>query len=127
MTNILKALWVGVSLFVLAVTISSYDGKPFSDIWIFLTWLMLILSFPTGMAVSAAHYVLGTVFSITVETSYFSLALEWLVYFVLGYVQWFMLLPWLWRKWKARRASGATPRSYNARHIRPKRCEKIKR
>ncbi|QTS85974.1 hypothetical protein JLK41_22100 [Ectopseudomonas khazarica] len=109
MANIVKAIWGGVSLFVLVVTLSSYDGKQLSDIWIFLTWLMLIISFPAGLAVSAAHYVLGAAFSITVETSYLSLALEWFVYFVLGYVQWFVLLPWLWRKWKARRAGGAAP------------------
>lgn len=103
--NTVRVLWIGFSLFVLVATISYYDGKPFSDIWIFLTWLMLILSFPAGLAVSAAHYALGFAFSITIETSYLSLALEWLVYFVLGYLQWFVLLPWLWRKWKARRVS----------------------
>ena len=108
LAKIVKALWVGVSLFVLVVTVVSYDDKSFSDIWIFLTWLMLILSFPAGLAVSAAHYALGAVFSTTVETSYLSLALEWLVYFVLGYVQWFVLLPWLWRKWKARRTGSPT-------------------
>ena len=105
--NVVRALWIAASLFVLVVTIYFYDGKPLSDIWIFLTWLMLILSFPAGLVVSVAHYALGSTFSITVETSYLSLALEWLVYFVLGYLQWFVLLPWLWRKWKARRANGA--------------------
>jgi hypothetical protein len=107
--NIVKALWVGASFFVLFVTVYSYDGKTLSDIWIFLTWLMLILSSPAGLAVSAAHYALSAAFSITVETSYFSLALEWFVYFVLGYVQWFVLLPWLWRKWKARRTRSTAP------------------
>lgn len=107
--NVVRALWIVAALFVLVVTISSYDGKPLSDIWVFLTWLMLILSFPAGLVVSAAHYALGSAFSITVETSYLSLALEWLVYFVLGYLQWFVLLPWLWRKWKARRARSAIP------------------
>jgi len=105
--NIVRALWGVGSLLVLVVTISSYDGKPFSDIWVFLTWFMLILSFPAGLAVSAAHYALGTAFLTTVETSYLSLALEWLVYFSLGYVQWFVLLPWLWRKWKASRERSA--------------------
>lgn len=100
MTNIVKVLWVGGSLFVLFVTLFFYDGKPLSDIWIFLTRLMVILSFPAGLAVSIMHYALGAVFSITVETSYLSLALEWFMYFVLGYIQWFVLLPWLWRKGK---------------------------
>lgn len=56
---------------------------------------MLILSFPAGLAISAMHYALGAVFSITIETSYLSLALEWVAYFILGYLQWFKLVPYL--------------------------------
>ncbi len=93
--KITKVLWIGATLFVLLVTLYSYDGKPLSDIWIFLTWFMLILSFPAGLVVSAIHYALGAGFSITIETSYLSLAVEWIVYFVLGYIQWFKMLPYL--------------------------------
>lgn len=92
--KIIKVLWIGVSIFVLAVTLYAYDDKPLSDIWVFLTWLMLILSFPTGLVVSAVHYALGAGFSITIQTSYLSLALEWAAYFVLGYLQWFKLVPY---------------------------------
>lgn len=28
---------------------------------------------------------------------------------IAGYLQWFVLLPWLWRKWNARRARGTAP------------------
>jgi hypothetical protein len=93
--KIIKALWIGATLFVLFVTLYAHDDKPFSDIWIFLTWLMLILSFPAGLVVSAAHYALGAGFSITLKTSYLSLALEWSAYFILGYLQWFKLVPYL--------------------------------
>ena len=112
--KIIKALWIGATLFVLFVTLYSYDGKPLSDIWIFLTWLMLILSFPAGLVVSAVHYVLGAGFSITVETSYLSLALEWAAYFVLGYLQWFKLLPYLvdkLRGLKTQRRTGTEDRA----------------
>lgn len=100
--KIIKALWIGATIFVLSITLYGFDGKPFSDIWIISTWLMLILSLPAGLIVSFMHMILGKLFAITVETSYFSLTTEWLIYFILGYVQWFVLLPWLWRKWKAR-------------------------
>lgn len=93
--KIIKALWIGVAVFVLFVTLYGFDGKPYSDIWILSTWLMLILSFPAGLVVSLAHMVLGAGFSITVEASYLSLTLEWAVYFALGYLQWFKLIPYL--------------------------------
>lgn len=96
--KIIKALWVGAALFVLFVTLYAYDEKPFSDIWIFLTWIMLILSFPAGLMVSAAHYALSVGFAITIKTSYLSLTLEWIAYFVLGCLQWFKLAPYLFVK-----------------------------
>jgi len=96
--KIIKALWIGVTVFVLFVTLYAYDGKPFSDIWIFLTWLMLILSFPAGLVVSLVHFTLGAGFSITIKTSYLSLALEWTAYCLLGYLQWFKLAPYLFVK-----------------------------
>jgi hypothetical protein len=93
-----KVLWIGISLFVLIVTLYAFDDKPYSDIWIFLTWLMLILSFPAGLIVSLVHWALGMGLSITIKTTYFSLALEWAAYFILGYLQWFKLVPWLINK-----------------------------
>jgi hypothetical protein len=56
---------------------------------------MLILSFPAALVVSLVHLLLGVVFSITINTSYISLALEWIGYFVLGYLQWFKFVPYL--------------------------------
>jgi hypothetical protein len=60
------------------------------------------------------HYALGAGFSITIETSYLSLALEWAAYFVLGYLQWFNLLPYLvdkLRSLKTQRRAGAEDRA----------------
>ena len=96
--KVIKVLWFVAALCVLLVTLYAFDGKPNSDIWIFLTWMMLILSFPASLAVSLAHMLIGTYFSVTIEASYVSLALEWSAYFALGYIQWFMFLPYLIRK-----------------------------
>ncbi len=101
--KIIKSLWVVATLIVLFVTLYAFDGQSFSDIWVFLTWGMLILSFPLSLVVSLVHYILGDWFSITIQTSYLSLGIEWTIYFVLGYVQWFVSLPQLWSKWKARK------------------------
>lgn len=96
--KVIKVFWIGGALLVLFATLYAYDGKPFSDIWIFLTWLMLALSFPAGLLVSAVHYALGAGFSMAIQTSYLSLALEWAAYFTLGYLQWFRLVPYLFVK-----------------------------
>lgn len=105
---IIKALWIGATVLVLAFTLYAFDGKSNSDIWIFLTWLMLILSFPVALVVSLVHMVLGVVFSITIKTSYLSLALEWAGYFVLGYLQWFKLVPHFLSKLRALKTQRAS-------------------
>jgi len=102
-----KALWVAASLLVLYVTLEAFATSGDARVIDVLFLLMLYLSFPAGIAVPAALYALDVVFSYWVEISFLSLALEWVAFFCLGYLQWFVLLPWLWRKWKARRARSA--------------------
>ncbi len=102
--GIAKAAWIGIAVVALLVTLYGFDGETSSDIWIVLTWSMLVLSFPASLIVSLVHMALGAGFSITIKTSYLSLAIEWAAYFILGYWQWFVLLPWLWRKWKTNQA-----------------------
>ena len=93
--KIIKTLWFGASIFVLCVTLYAFDGKPNSDIGIFFAWCMLFLSFPSGLLVSLVHMTLYDGFSVAVETSYLSLVLDWVGFLVLGYLQWFKLLPYL--------------------------------
>ncbi len=105
--KIIKALWIGATVLVIAITLYAFDGTSDSDIGIFFAWCMLALAFPGGLLIPLVHVVLYDGLSIMVMTSYLSFVLDWAGFFVLGYLQWFMLLPWLWRKWKGRRASSA--------------------
>jgi hypothetical protein len=92
--KILKALWIGAAVFVFAVTLYAFDGKPNSDIGVFFAWYMLFLSFPSGLLVSLVHAALDEGLSITIETSYLSFVLDWVGFFALGYLQWFKLVPY---------------------------------
>jgi len=90
-----RALWVGISVFVLAVTLYAFDGRPDSDIGVFFAWCMLILSFPVGLLVPLVHVALFEAFSTTVENSSFSFVLDWVGFTMLGYLQWFVFVPYL--------------------------------
>jgi len=96
----IRFLWASIAFLVLIITLYSYDGLTNSDIWIFLTWMMLLLSFPAGLLVSLGHMILGEYFSIGIKTSLVSLSIEWVIYFILGYIQWFKVIPWLINKVK---------------------------
>ena len=93
--KIFRPLWIGVTAFVLLTTLYAFDGKPESDIGIFFAWYMLFLSFPVGMLVPLIHVGLDELFSIIVQQSYLSIALDWAGFVILGYLQWFILMPYL--------------------------------
>jgi hypothetical protein len=103
-----KVVWLLLAFGILAFTLYVYDGTPATrDVELILLYGMLVLSFPVSLiaalAVGAAGYLaeaLGSRFSI--PTGYLTLAFEWLILLGLGYLQWFVLLPRLWRAWKNR-------------------------
>lgn len=96
----LKGLWIAAAVIVLAFTLYAFDGKPNSDIGILFAWYMLALSFPASLVVPLVHVALFDGLGIAVESSYSSFVLDWLGFFLVGYLQWFVVVPWLWRKWK---------------------------
>ena len=106
-----KWIWGASSMSVLLTTLYFYDGKPNSDADILLAYGMLALSFPAGLIISAivgvAGYVVFSTYGYVVQTSYWSILLTWLIFFVVGYWQWFRLVPWLIRRIKGRNHSTA--------------------
>jgi hypothetical protein len=105
----LKIGWLILGAIVLVVVLTGYDGKPNSDIEQFLIGSMIVISFPIGFLVagvfSAIYAVLASCCDITVKTSYLLLTVEWMAFFGAGYLQWFVLLPWAVKKWRARRVA----------------------
>jgi hypothetical protein len=108
--KIAKVAWITLTVLVLFVSLYGFDAKPNSDIGIFFVWSMLILAFPSSLLVAlfftGLSIAIDELFSAVIPTSYWSLSVGWVCFFVAGYWQWFVLLPWLWRKWKTRRTAG---------------------
>lgn len=104
--KIAKGLWVVATILVLLVTLYAYDGKPNSDIEVLFAWSMIFLTFPSGLIFAGLFSIvadcLDKFFAVVLYTSYLSLVLSWAGFLLLGYLQWFKLLPWLVRKIKAR-------------------------
>lgn len=100
--------WIILSVLLLLITLALFDGSPKSDVDILLGYGLLILTFPIGLLLSivdgfggrAAFNLLG----MTATTTYMSLATTWFVYTVAGYLQWFVLLPWVIRRLRAKSA-----------------------
>jgi hypothetical protein len=112
-----KLGWVGLCILILAVSLYLGDPGVKRDIDIFLVWSMLVLCFPSsGLIVllfAGASYLLYQHFSIApsaerATTFYAYLFLTWLAFFVVGYIQWFKLLPYLIAKLRARKKTITT-------------------
>jgi hypothetical protein len=98
--------WIGLSFCILALTMHYFDGSPESDVDALLIWGMMVMSFPAGLAVilvlGAASYLLGAALSITVSVTAEYLLWVWLVFLIVGYLQWFTLVPLLLKRRRAR-------------------------
>lgn len=113
LAKVLKVVWVLSSVTVLIVTLFHYAPGPEADIGIFLVYGMLFLAFPISLLVAGLFAgmallqdQLGIPLLDLIGSNYIGFSVMWLAFFSAGYVQWFVLLPLLWRKWKARRGSG---------------------
>ena len=107
MKNILRAVWIVLAVFILVVTVIKYDGRPNSDIEEFLGWTMVVIGFPGsllgGALIVAVAYIGENVQGSSLTVSVPSLVFEWLILAAAGYLQWFYLLPKLWRRFRGTR------------------------
>jgi hypothetical protein len=91
-------LWLlcGFSLLVFA-----YVQQDLHDMPVVLVWLLVFLAFPVGLiaapVVGAAWSSLATSFGLVYHPFWHSLPF-WVVLVSLGYLQWFVVVPNLWRR-----------------------------
>lgn len=102
---LIKFIWVAICIILLFTTLFYYDGSGNSDIEIFLVYSMSVLSFPMGFLLSMflLFIIYGflwgfNLLSYSPGVCYILLTIEWLWLFVIGFFQWFILMPILWRK-----------------------------
>ncbi len=94
---ILKILWCFISFCILCITINAYrkSGSPESVLSGIMS--MTILSFPCGYILALLLQILlivaNKVASMNVGTRYFEIIVTWFLFFIVGYLQWFKLLP----------------------------------
>ncbi len=103
----IRIIWIILCLAVLAYCQYVYDGQPNSDTEEVLIILMFILTLPVASFVAGSVAVGAAIgferlLHATLYTSRVEMFLAWLLFFVLGYLQWFTILPRVWTKWRKR-------------------------
>jgi len=101
-STVAKTLWITVSVIVLAVTIFDSAAPGNRDNDIVMIWLMLLLSFPSAYAAALAMYEMSRLSHGTLPGAlghYPAFLANWLAFFIVGYLQWFVLVPALVRRY----------------------------
>jgi hypothetical protein len=108
--KILKFVWILCCVFVLFISLTQYESGASSDNGVFLVYSMLVLAFPASLLVAGLITLmvllqesLGVPLLDLIESNRVGLCVMWLSFCIAGYLQWFVMLPWLWRKWKSRK------------------------
>lgn len=104
-------VWVALVGLVFVWTLTSYQELPDvqskKEVLLRHGLFMLLLALPSGWLLTA---LVGAILALVglQATGLSDALLVTLTCGIAGYLQWFVLLPWLWRRWKARRSrSGA--------------------
>lgn len=100
--SVLRWSWVATSIVALVFAMIVFDRGENRDIDIVLAWVMMTLSFPASvicaMLYGALFFMLESVFAIQVGSGRGEMVATWVGLFAAGFVQWFYLVPYLWRK-----------------------------
>lgn len=110
--HIFLLLWGMLVLALFAWTVMSYgaqsDAQLKGELLLRHGLLMLALSLPAGWLltgfIGALLHLVGLDLTGLADALLTSIACA-----VAGYVQWFVFVPWLWRKWRARREHVTAP------------------
>jgi len=107
--TLLVLAWLVLVGLVFIWTITSYQGltdvQSKNEVLLRHGLLMLLLTLPSGWLLTALVSAVMSLIGLT-AIGLSDALLVTLVCGIAGYLQWFVLLPWLWRRWKAR-ARGA--------------------
>lgn len=96
--RVIKYIWIFVTIFVLSVSLYVSCGDSSSDISGLFVVYMHVLTFPIGIIVQFFQVILYLIGLGDISNAYVSFTLQWFLFFSLGYLQWFVLVPLLYKK-----------------------------
>lgn len=105
MLRALRFAWLGLCLAVLVMILSAGPNPEQGIIW---AYAMLAITFPMGFAaaylVAFIGFLLENLFGYIIPYDPIANIATWVLFVAFGYMQWFILLPWLLRKFLGRGA-----------------------
>ena len=102
-----RAVAIVWMLLCFAVLVFAYVQRSIHDTDIAFGYIMLFLTFPSGYVLAVIFgflfYALYEAWGTVVAGGFFTNFVAWLMLVTVGYLQWFTLIPWCYRKVKSLR------------------------
>jgi hypothetical protein len=106
-TGAVKIAWLSLAVLMAVPLVVTYNPTANRDNDIVLAYVLLTLTFPTGFVVAAFYsllgYVLWRLFSLQLPAGRLPMIVDSFVFLSAGYVQWFVILPTVWKALKRKR------------------------
>jgi hypothetical protein len=103
------ALWATACAAVLIFTLEMWEPGANSDVGVVFAWSMVLLSFPAGLVVPGCIALFATFFGQPALDAALSgtaaFVAVWAAFVLVGYVQWFLLVPRVWQSMRKARAN----------------------
>ena len=105
----LRWIWLLCTIVLLCLCLYIYDGTAAThDVELLLIYGIMLLSFPSSQLLALAFACTSNTlellnYKVNIPMGYVTIFVEWLAFFSIGYLQWFILLPWLFHKWGERK------------------------
>lgn len=96
-------LWISVQLIILAYTIYNSFHFQYENIVHFFLAIESLIVFPASipLLVTNENLLQNLIFANDIEQSIF-ISINWIIFFIIGYLQWFVLIPNLIKKCKVK-------------------------
>lgn len=92
-----RALAVSWLSLAIALLVFAYVQRDIHDMPIAFFWLLIFLTLPAGLVIVLAWSFLAQVLPV-LSAGIWDLTLVWSIAVLAGYVQWFIALPWVYRR-----------------------------
>jgi len=107
MRRTLKLAWLVIWSVALVATLWGTAYESQRDLDLVLTWFMIAFSFPSSLLgifiAGGISYVWHEVFHLVAYAKSAGIIIPWFIFFSLGWLQWFVVTPWIFRKIQARK------------------------
>mgnify|MGYP001792214497 FL=1 len=109
----LKVVWIAICVLTLTMCVLPYNATTNRDNDIVLYLVMIALAFPSAYLVVLLYSGLQALHVPPLPLGRIEMLVLWVGFFIVGYVQWFVLTPWIIRVanriWLTRQNTSALP------------------